>query len=85
MPRYFFHLEDHVFTHDEEGTELPDLRAARLQAAELVGEILKHEASRFWDMGDWRLVVTDDQQNILFRIDFRGTTVRPNPPLQLTP
>lgn len=32
MPRFFFHLRDDLDVIDEEGTELPDLAAARRQA-----------------------------------------------------
>lgn len=32
MPRYFFHLLDDLDVPDEEGTELPDLEAARAHA-----------------------------------------------------
>ena len=74
MPRYFFHLEDRVFLHDDEGTELADQPAARLQAAAMVGEILKDNPKAFWDTGLWRLLVTDEDHEILFRIEFCGVS-----------
>ncbi|HWH18879.1 MAG TPA: hypothetical protein VNT77_11220 [Allosphingosinicella sp.] len=32
MPRFFFHLRNDIDAPDEEGTELPDLEAARAHA-----------------------------------------------------
>lgn len=47
MPRYFFHLHNDVDARDEEGVDLPDLRAARTeatrQARDMIGEIVKEE------------------------------------------
>jgi hypothetical protein len=41
MPRYYFHVKDGHTSPDREGTELPDLNAARRSAVALSGEILK--------------------------------------------
>jgi hypothetical protein len=44
MPRYFFDLDDgERVTPDAEGTELPDLQAARAEALHMLGEIAKAE------------------------------------------
>ena len=41
MPRYFFHIrDDDNLIRDEEGTELPDLSAARKEAALSAQEVL---------------------------------------------
>jgi hypothetical protein len=55
MPRYFFHAIDN------EGTEFPNLRYARIDAIRLAGAILHNEDDTFWD-GDgpeWHMNVTD--------------------------
>lgn len=83
MPRYFFHTEDGFYTHDPEGTELPDLKAAQVQSAALLGAILQDDAAKFWDSNGWRLVVTDEQHTILFRLDFRGSIHRQPSPLRI--
>lgn len=48
MPRFYFHLLNDIDVPDEEGTELPDLVAARAQAIEqargMIGETVKTEA-----------------------------------------
>jgi hypothetical protein len=82
MPRFYFHLEDSSYIPDVDGTELPDLRAARVQAAEMVGAMLKEDGAKFWETGEWRLVVTDEHHAILFRLEFRGTRAGPNTPLR---
>jgi hypothetical protein len=72
MALYFFHLEDHVLSVDQHGTELPDDEAARDQATTMVGAILREEPRKFWDTGLWRLLVTDADRKVLFRLEFRG-------------
>jgi hypothetical protein len=41
MPRYFFHMRDGSTVLDAEGTELPDLKAARDEAIRACGEMLR--------------------------------------------
>lgn len=72
MPRYFFHLEDGKRIPDDEGTELPDLQAARSQAVQLAGAMLNDHPEEFWNSREWRLVVTDDKRRILFALSFRA-------------
>jgi hypothetical protein len=60
MPRYFFHLRDGRTSLDDEGTELPDIHAARRTAITLSGETLKDGASdTLWDGAPWQIWVTD--------------------------
>ena len=66
MPRYYFVLDDGVrVTPDAEGTELPDLSAARAQALHMLGEIAK---------GEMRDDDTRSQQRIHIQ-DARGAIV----------
>lgn len=60
MPRYYFNTVDGQSYPDEEGTELPDLRAARTEAARVVGELLKEQPDDLWRTGRLRLDVTDE-------------------------
>jgi hypothetical protein len=69
MARYFFHTEDGVSYPDEYGTELPDLDAARAVAIRTLGEILRDAPKIFEAEMSLRLVVTDDSQLALFRLD----------------
>ena len=64
MPRYFFHTEGKYARLDEEGTELPDLKAVRAEAVQTTGEMLRDAGLRLCsdDMHNgaepWRLWVT---------------------------
>lgn len=40
MPRYFFHVHNHIEVEDEEGQLLPDEAAARAAALESVRELI---------------------------------------------
>lgn len=60
MPRYFFNIHDGRDIPDEEGTELPDLDAAKKLAVEVAGETLRDCGAEFWNIQDWQLDVTDE-------------------------
>jgi hypothetical protein len=56
MPRYFFHLRDGRTSLDDDGTELPDIHAARRTAITLSGETLKDGASdTLWEGAPWQI------------------------------
>lgn len=40
MPRYFFHLYNHLEVRDEEGKQLPDLEAAKAFAIENARDVM---------------------------------------------
>jgi hypothetical protein len=78
MARYFFHTEDGVCYPDEQGTELPDLDAARAMAIRTLGEILRDVPKIFEADMSLRLVVTDERQLALFSLEVIGSE---GPPL----
>jgi hypothetical protein len=60
MPRYFFNLKDGHQSLDEDGTDLPDIYAARKMAVTFSGEVLREGAGdSLWQGEPWRLWVTD--------------------------
>jgi hypothetical protein len=60
MPRYYFHVEDHQTTVDEQGVELPDIGAARQEALQAAGDMLRNGAgTSVWDGKPFRMWVTD--------------------------
>ncbi len=75
MPRYFFHIRDDHSEPDLEGTELPDIHAARQTAIRYAGEILNDDAHRVALGQDWRMEVTDGSGLVRFRLDFHVTDV----------
>jgi hypothetical protein len=61
MSRYFFHVENHPSRPDPEGTELPDVHAARCQALRYAGELLiEADPSHFMHHEPVRLRVKDE-------------------------
>ena len=69
MPRIFFHIHDGKDFADKEGTELPDARAARVEAIATGGAMLK-DTARYWDGTEWRMVVKDEAGKVVFRLRF---------------
>ena len=73
MARYFFHSEDGHRIPDEEGTELPTLAAARIEAVRVLGDLLKEDPEHLLATGGMRLTVTDDVGLIYFALDLSAT------------
>lgn len=69
MPRYFFHSEDGRLEHDQVGTELADVAAARTEAVRFAGSLLTNRPEALWQTTRWRLLVTDESSTILFSIE----------------
>ncbi|MBZ9676867.1 DUF6894 family protein [Mesorhizobium sp. ES1-1] len=71
MPRYHFHVDDGTLLADNEGTELPDLQAARAEAVSAAGELLRDLDGALWE-GDktWIMHVTDQDDILLFTLSF---------------
>ena len=62
MPRYFFEIDDgELHTTDEEGLELPDLKAARDEALGVLPEIA-HGIPPEGDRQDLTAVVRDESE-----------------------
>ncbi|TPI13027.1 hypothetical protein FJW06_15330 [Mesorhizobium sp. B4-1-3] len=71
MTRYFFHVDNGTFIPDEDGVDLPDLDAARMEAVRAAGEMINDAKQSFWDhMTPWIMNVTDDQDRLLFTLQF---------------
>ena len=74
MPRYFFNIRDGSDLRDEHGVELSDLKAAREVAVGAASDAIRdlaHSAT-FWDTGDWRLDVTDEQDTQVITLRLSG-------------
>ncbi len=78
MPRFFFHVYDDIVAQDEEGTELPNLAAARLHALmgarDLIAEQVRHG---HFELSHWIDVIDEHGEKVLtltFRdaVDIRG-------------
>ncbi|MCE4222301.1 hypothetical protein HCU64_00925 [Methylobacterium sp. C25] len=70
MARYFFNVYDGYTARDAEGTELPDLKSAQMEAIRRSGEYIERESTRLKLGEDWTMEVTDRDGLILFRLAF---------------
>ncbi len=71
MPRFFFHIRDGTYLPDTEGTELPNIEAARIQAVRASGEANRDLGVKFWDYkGEWEMNVTDEGGNKVVTLKF---------------
>ncbi len=71
MPRFFFHIRDGTYLPDTEGTELPNIEAARIQAVRASGEAIRDLGVKFWDyQGEWAMNVTDEAGNKVVTLKF---------------
>lgn len=75
MPRFFFHVDDCDAFTDHQGTELPDLDTAKREAVRFVAALLRDEADRFWEAGDWRMRVTNEADLPILDLTLSGTQV----------
>ena len=70
VPRYYFHVYDDIVAHDDEGLELPNLAAARLQgikgARDLMSEQVRHG---YVELSHW-IDVTDEHGEAVLSVKF---------------
>ena len=70
MPLYHFNIEDGAAYPDVEGTEYPDLEAARTEAVRRSGALLRDNSRSFWGGNGWKLIVTDAAGMVMFTLYF---------------
>lgn len=75
MPRYYFDIKDGEDLTDDEGSVLPDLAAARLEAVRYSAEVLKEMPDRFWNAELWTMTVLDARRKPLFSLKFMAETL----------
>jgi hypothetical protein len=67
MPRFYFSISDHGHLEDEEGTELPDVDAARRHAYAVAREIMRNRAGMLGDpWSKWTMQVKDSHGKEVF-------------------
>ena len=75
VARYFFHLsDDSGRIRDEDGSELPDIRAAHLEGVLCLSEALKSRASGFCSSTGLELIVMNEEGLILYILNAMCTT-----------
>jgi hypothetical protein len=73
MPVYHFNVHDGSNVRDRDGTDLPNLWAARREGVMLAGRVLLDGPDEFWEGSDWHVDVTNASGATLFRLDFTAT------------
>ncbi|RAK50920.1 DUF6894 family protein [Phenylobacterium deserti] len=73
MPRYFFHIDDGEDGRDVDGTDLPDIRAAKAEAASTLGAMLMDEGAAFFDRGELKVTVEDERGLTLFALEITSS------------
>lgn len=70
MPRYFLHVEDGTHRiEDPEGSELPDLAAAREEALTASRQLWANALRDQVDLGQRRFVIMDESGTLLASVD----------------
>ena len=69
MPRYYFHVFDSLAMFDEEGTDLPGIRAAQAEALHVAQGLIGVTGKAEFQM-DWRIEVVDEAGGLVFRLEF---------------
>jgi hypothetical protein len=72
MPIYYFDIKDRTDFPDEQGSDWPDLAAARIEAVRYSAEVLKEMPERFWHAEQWTMTVSDHNRVRLFTLSFRA-------------
>jgi hypothetical protein len=68
MARYFFHTSNGGPRVDAEGIDLPTGRAAQLEAARLLGELLSQKPEDFWRSRTLTITVADTHGRVEFEL-----------------
>jgi hypothetical protein len=70
VPRYFFNVYDDVVAHDDEGQELPNEAAARLQALMGARELIAEQVKRGYLVRAHWIDVVDEKGTLIFSQTF---------------
>ena len=70
MARYFFVISDGSDFRDLEGSEWPDLSAARIEAVRYSAEILREMPERVLESRTWKMTVSNHNRDHLFTLRF---------------
>jgi hypothetical protein len=66
VPRYYFHVHDDLIAQDEEGVELPNLAAARLNALTGARDIIAAQVKHgYFVLSHWIDVVDEQGEKVL--------------------
>lgn len=70
MPRFYFHVIDGQAIIDGEGTELPNVDAARLHAVAIATSLLKGTIDAWPSEHGWQIIVADTSRTVIATLAF---------------
>ena len=76
MPRYYFSISNDRSYDDNDGLDLPDVTAARSEAAGFARDLRRMEPTRR-DWSNWAVRVTDADRNLVFDLSFLDAAKQP--------
>ena len=68
VPRYFFNIQKDDHEPDRVGADLPDLAAAQVEAARMMGEDMRDYPALFLNDEEWQIAVSDERGLVLFTV-----------------
>jgi hypothetical protein len=71
--RFYFQTEDGRCYPDENGTELPDVASACIEASTVLGSFLQEKPREFWAHDNLSLKVSDQTGLVLFTLNLSVT------------
>jgi uncharacterized protein DUF6894 len=72
MPRYYFHVRNHIQTEDEEGMDLPDPTAARAIALDAARDLVCASIHENGNVNlDHYILITDEADEQVMTLTFR--------------
>ena len=72
MSLYYFNFTNGRSIDDQIGTELADVRAAKVEAVNLLSAMLHRGGEDFWSHDEWRIEVQDADHLTMFCIHVCG-------------
>ena len=72
MPRYFFHVQNHIRTQDHDGVELPNIETARHEASKDIKDVVRQHFETLdnhaW--ARWSIEICDKAGAVLLVVPF---------------
>ena len=79
MPAYFFHIRQGKYQSSQaEGIELPDLAAARREAAMICSDMARDIVGELDNSPEWQMDVTDTSGTVVFRLRLTAESLHQN-------
>ena len=68
MPLFHFNLNDGTCAPDKDGTDLPNVQTAKIEAVKHAAELMRDDPREIWENGALKVDVTDHGGHKLFSV-----------------